>query len=185
MTPFGFGKLALIVPDGLFLVLPAAAQPFLLKSFYILSDVCSHSPDAFQHHIPQHFLADVVGRTGAASAFVVGVNIAVLVALKTLAGAEVEFATAVSTERQSREQSLPLTLGNTPPVLTKFLHSVPLCLRDNRLLCIRQDEHILWSVRDSLFELVGLVVRIILFQHWEYMIFLMKLSLTSFRSSLS
>ena len=127
-----------------------------MKALHIGADHLRHGADTLQHHIPQHFLPDVVGRADAAPAFVFGADVAVLTAIIPFAGGEVKLAPAVSTEQQPRKQSLPLTLGDAAFVFPQFLHPIPLFLRDDSFLCTGQDEHILLGVGDTLLQLVGL-----------------------------
>lgn len=82
----------------------------------------------------------------------------ILFALKALAGSKVELAAAVRAIQQPGEQSLPFRFRGAALVFAQLLHSVPLCLRHDRLLCIWYDEHILRIVGNPLFQLVGLGV---------------------------
>ena len=82
----------------------------------------------------------------------------ILLALKALAGGEMELAAAVRAINKSCEQSLPFRFHRTAFVFAQLLHSVPLCLRNNGFLRVRHDEHILRIVGNPLFQLVGLGV---------------------------
>ena len=76
----------------------------------------------------------------------------ILLALKALAGGKMELTAAVCTIQQPGEQSLPFRFRGAALIFAQLLHSVPLCLRHDCLLCIRYDEHILRRVGDPLFH---------------------------------
>ena len=82
----------------------------------------------------------------------------ILFALKALAGGKVELAAAVRAIQQPGEQPLPFRFCGAALVFAQLLYSVPLCLKNDCLLCIRYDEHILRIVGNPLFQLVGLGV---------------------------
>lgn len=69
-----------------------------------------------------------------------------------------ELAAAICTIQQPGEQPLPRCFCGAALIFAQLLHSVPLCLRNDCLLCIRYDEHILRIIGNPLFQLVGLGV---------------------------
>ena len=153
-----FSQPPLVLPDGFLLFFPPAHQPVLLKAFHICPDIFRHGPDTFQHYIPQNVLPDIVGRTGSPSAFVLGADVVVLLAVKVFTGGEVELAPAVGADHQPGEHPLPLSLDRAALVLTKLLHSVPLFFRHDGLLRVGQNEHVRAGIGDALLALIGLGV---------------------------
>ena len=133
-------------------------QPFLLKALHITANVLVDRLNPFQYQFPQHILADIMRRAIATPTLIFGADVMILFALKALAGGKVELAAAVCAIQQPGEQTLPFRFCGAALVFAQLLHSVPLCLRNDCLLCIRYDEHILRIVGNPLFQLVGLGV---------------------------
>ena len=96
-----------------------------------------------------------MGGTGTASALIMRADVVILFPLKALAGSKMELAAAVCTEQQAGEESLAVSLGHTALVLPKLLHTIPLRLRNDGLLRVRENDHIFRLVRDPLLELIG------------------------------
>ena len=129
-------------PDVPFLIGAAVMQPFLLKALYIAADIRIDRLNPFQHQLPQHIFPDIVCRTGASTAFVAGAYIVVLLAVKVLTGSKVQLISAIGTEQKPGEQSLPFRFCGTAFVFSQLLHPVPLSLRNDCFLRIREDTHI-------------------------------------------
>ena len=131
-------------------------QPFLLKALYIAADIRIDRPNPFQYQFPQYIFPDIVCRTGASTAFVAGAYIVVLLAVKVLAGSKVQLIPAIGTEQKPGEQSLPSRFCGTAFVFSQLLHPVPLSLRNDCFLRIREDTRIFDGIRNPLLQLIGL-----------------------------
>ena len=80
----------------------------------------------------------------------------VLLAVKAFAGSKVQLIPAIRTEQKPREQSLPFRFCGTAFVFSQLLHPVPLSLRNDCFLRIREDTHIFDGIGNPFFQLVGL-----------------------------
>ena len=79
----------------------------------------------------------------------------VLLAVKALAGSKVQLIPAIRTEQKPGKQSLPLGFCGTAFVFSQLLHPVPLSLRNDCFLRIREDTHIFNCIGNPFFQLVG------------------------------
>ena len=80
----------------------------------------------------------------------------VLLAVKVLAGGEMQLVSAVGTEQQAEEQSLPSRFGRAAFVLPEFLHPFPYRFLYNRFLGVAENLLLLGGIVIPLFQLVGL-----------------------------
>ena len=131
-------------------------QPFLLKTLHVLPNIGIDRTDALQHQFPQYIFPDIVGRTGASTAFVAGAYIVVLLTVKAFAGSKVQLIPTIGTEQKPGEQSLPFRFCGTAFVFSQLLHPVPLSLRNDCFLRIREDTHIFDGIGNPLLQLIGL-----------------------------
>ncbi len=80
----------------------------------------------------------------------------VLLVVKAFAGSKVQLIPAIRIEQKPREQSLPFRFCGTAFAFSQLLHPVPLSLRNDCFLRIREDTHIFDGIGNPLLQLIGL-----------------------------
>ena len=74
-----------------------------LKAIHITPDILIDRPDTFQHYFTEYIFTDIVSGASATVALVAGAYIVVLLAVKALAGGEMQLVPAIGTEQQTGE----------------------------------------------------------------------------------
>ena len=80
----------------------------------------------------------------------------VLLVVKAFAGSKVQLIPAIRIEQKPREQSLPFRFCGTAFAFSQLLHPVPLSLRNDCFLRIREDTHIFDDIGNPFLQLIGL-----------------------------